>query len=192
MRGGEATADCTRFPLAFRPAGLRFLSRPIPPETSAFLTVGLPPSTFNSGLRRGFHVPRVRDAAGVGALYAPGRRCPPRRRESSARRLPHLSGPPCTLLPHPTGRVLSHEASSRVHCRSPVRPSPCLSPPGGTGALGLLPGASHPAVTSDARPGGDGSSDTDPGLPCHRRHRRPPLQRAVHSPHATSCRTSTR
>ncbi|MDX2938381.1 transposase [Streptomyces ipomoeae] len=33
----------SRFPLAFRPTGLRFLSRPVPPETSAFLTVGPPP-----------------------------------------------------------------------------------------------------------------------------------------------------
>lgn len=163
-----------QFPLAFRPTGVRFLSRPVPPETSAFLTVGPPLSS--SGLRRGFHVPRARDTAGVGALYAPGRRCPPGRRESTARRLPPRSGPPCTPLPHPTGGVFSHETSSRVHWCSPVRPSPCLSSPGGTGTLGLLPGASHPAVASDARPGGDGSSDTNPGLPCHRRHRRPPLQ----------------
>jgi hypothetical protein len=90
-----------RFPLAFRPTGVRFLSRPVPPETSAFLTVGPPPSS--SGLRRGFHVPRARDAAGVGALYAPGRRCPPGRRESTARRLPPRSGLPCAPLPHPTG-----------------------------------------------------------------------------------------
>ncbi|MDQ0600121.1 hypothetical protein QF037_004466 [Streptomyces canus] len=118
----------------------------------------------------------MRDAAGVGALYAPGRRCPPGRRETSARRLPPHSGPPFTPLLHPTGGGFSHETSSRVHWCSPVRPSPCLSPPGGTEVLGLLPGASHPAVASDARPGEDGSSDTNPGLPCHRRHRRPPLQ----------------
>jgi hypothetical protein len=166
----------SRFPLAFRPTGLRFLSRPVPPETSAFLTVGPPPPCLGDGLRRGFHVPRMRDAAGVGALYAPGRRCPPGRRETSARRLPPCSGPPFTPLPRPTGGGFSHEASSRVHWCSPVRPSPCLSPPGGTEVLGLLPGASHPTVASDARPGGDGSSDTNPGLPCHRRHRRPPLQ----------------
>lgn len=69
-----------------------------------------------------------------------------------------------------------HETSSRLHGCSPARSFPCLLPPGGTAALGLLPGASHPAVTSDARPGGNGSSDTDPGLPCRRQHRRPPLQ----------------
>ena len=38
---------------------------------------------------------------------------------------------------------------------SPVRSSPCLWLPDGTGTLGLLPGASHPAVTGEARPGGD-------------------------------------
>jgi hypothetical protein len=164
-----------RFPWPSRPTGIRFLSRPVPPKTSAFLTVSPPPSHGGDGLRRGFHVPRTRDTAGLDALYAPGRRCPPRRRESSARRLPPHSGPPCTPLPHPTGGGLSHQTSSRVHWYSSVRPSPCLSSPGGTGTLGLLPGASHPAVASDARPGGDGLSDTNQGLPCDRRHRRPPL-----------------
>jgi hypothetical protein len=57
---------------------------------------------------------------------------------------------------HPSERAQSNEASSRVHGYSPVRSSPCLWPPDGAEALGLLPGASHPAVTSDARPGGDG------------------------------------
>lgn len=80
------------------------------------------------------------------------------------------------LLSRPTGRALLHETSSRAHGCSPARSFPCLLPPGGTAALGLLPGASHPAVTSDARPGGNGSSDTNPGLPCCRQHRRPPLQ----------------
>jgi len=49
-----------------------------------------------------------------------------------------------------------NEASSRVHSRSPVRPSPCLWLPDGAGALGREPRASHPAVTRDARQGGDG------------------------------------
>ena len=113
---------------------------------------------------------------GLGALYIPGRRCPPERREATARRLPRSSGLPCTPLPLPTGGAFSHETSSRVHGCSPVRSSPRLLPSGGTRALGLLPGASHSAVTSDACPGGDRSTDTDPGLLCCRRHRRPPLQ----------------
>ena len=52
------------------------------------------------------------------------------------------------------------EASTGVHLRSPVRPSPCLvAPPDGTGALGLLLRASHPqqAGPADARRGGDQS-----------------------------------
>ncbi len=49
------------------------------------------------------------------------------------------------------------EASSEVHSRSPVRSSPCLWLPDGSGALGRLLRASHPAVTSDACRSGDGS-----------------------------------
>lgn len=165
-----------RFPLAFRPAGLRFLSRPVPPETSAFLTVGPPPALSGRRPPSGFpRSARARCDRSGRPLY-PGAAVSSRTACISARRLPRLSGPPCTLLLHPTSRAFLHETSSKVHGCSPARSSPCLLPPGGTAALGLLPGAPHPAVTSDARPGGDGPSDTDPGLPCHRRHRRPPLQ----------------
>ena len=53
---------------------------------------------------------------------------------------------------------------------SPVRPSPRLWRPDGAGALGLLPYASDPAVTSNARQGGDRPLSTGPEL--HDHHRR--------------------
>src|SRR4051795_13432766 len=116
-----------------------------PSSRSAYLTNVRPP-----GPRRGFHVPHERVATGVGALSTPGRRCPPRRPllPPGACRFPAASPPP---------RCSSHLARlaltrhTRVHCHSPVRSSPCLWPPGGAAALGLLPRASHPALTRGAR-----------------------------------------
>lgn len=180
----------SRFPLAFRPTGIRFLSRPVPPETSAFLTVGPPPPTKGSGLRRGFHVPRMRDAAGVGALYAPGRRCPPGRRETSARRLPPHSGPPlprCCIPPAGASLTRRHRGFTGV------RPSG-------------LPLACHLRV--ERRSLGFFLELRTPPLPAthvqagtgHRTRTRDypvigvtadPLSESVHSAHATSCRTFT-
>ena len=65
---------------------------------------------------------------------------------------------PTTRIFVPSFRAHHHEASSGVHSRSPVRPSPRpVVPPDGTGALGLLPRASHPrqAGPAGARRGGD-------------------------------------
>ena len=52
---------------------------------------------------------------------------------------------PITQVFVPSSRVRNNEASSGVHSRSPARPSPRpVAPPDGTGALRLLPWASHP------------------------------------------------
>ena len=177
-----------RFPAAFRPPA--FASRAIlfPPGSSAFLTVGLP-DAIDAGPGRGFHVPHARDPAGVGALCTPGTAVFTRPAKTPGRRLPLPNGQPCTpagTASHPPGAHLD-EASSRVHSRSPVRPSPRLWPPDGTRTLRLLPRASHPAVTRDARQGGDGPSSTGPGYviditadlqsTCHS-HMRPRVARA--------------
>jgi hypothetical protein len=60
-------------------------------------------------------------------------------RPAGTRRLP-AAGPLFSRLLTPTGGSAHDEASSRIHLRSPVRPSPACGPPGGTGALGPFPG----------------------------------------------------
>ena len=101
-----------------------------------------------------------------------GRWCAPGRPDSPSRHPPPSSGRPLfSRLPHPTGGSANDEASSRIHLRSPVRPSPACGPPGGTGALGPFPRASHPAVTRSARRGGDGPCALDREL----RHRHQPI-----------------
>lgn len=54
----------SRVPLPF---GSRhpLLGLPVPPRASAPLTIGLP--ALKAGTRRGFHVPRIRDATGEDA-----------------------------------------------------------------------------------------------------------------------------
>ena len=108
-----------------------------------------------------------------------GRWCAPDRRLSSGRHLPLSSGQ--SLRPRsnypPAGVTFTkrHRGFTHVHPSprtqitaqgrepaSPHRSSPRLCPPGGTADLGLLPRASHPAVTHDARRGGDGPSRTGP------------------------------
>lgn len=126
----------------------------LPPGSSAFLAVGLPSqgldpvgvSTFRtSKTRLGWAPPLPRDQW-----------CPP-----SGLSYPKvawcLSAPgPVTAANTPPTRSQDHRASSRVHLRSPVQPSPHLLHPDGRDALGLERSASHPAVTSGAWERGDG------------------------------------
>jgi hypothetical protein len=149
-----------------------------PPSRSAYRDT--------SRTRRGCHVPHGRDPAGVGALCTPGRRCSPRLAPShqpppAVSQRPAL--PPAT---HPISGGIDVEASSRVRVYSPVRPSLACDPDG-SGALGRLLRASHPAVTGNARQSGDGSLNTYPELRCC--HRAQPSNQRAHSNRATSCRT---
>jgi hypothetical protein len=158
-----------RLPVAFPPPA--FASR------SSAARRGIRPSSRSayrtrpqarSGPRRGYRVPHARAATGVGALYTPrtavlipaeGRAQP----APAARRRPVL----ITLLLHPTGRGPLHEASTRVHA---IHPSGLPWPVAARverAALGLLPRASHPAVTGDARRGWDRPSSTDLELHAH-------------------------
>jgi len=58
-------------PVAFRRTGIRLLGILSRRWASAPLTIGLPDPGHGSGPRRGFRVPRMRDATGVGAPYTP-------------------------------------------------------------------------------------------------------------------------
>src|SRR5580704_11896511 len=116
-----------------------------------------------------------------------GQWCAPGQPSSPGRHPPPSSGRPLfsRLLP-PTGGSANDEASSRIHLRSPVRPSPACGPPGGTGALGPFPGlrtlqlpAAH-AGAGTVLAHWTGSYVTDIS--------RSPFDER-HSSHATSCRT---
>ena len=78
-----------------------------------------------------------------------------------------------------------YATTQSVRPRGALRSSPRLWPPDGTGALGLLPRASNPAVTSDARQGGDRpqAQAQDYAVDIGR-----PSVPRVHSYCATSCR----
>jgi hypothetical protein len=134
----------------------------------ASLTVGLPsPPRTPSGLPR---CPRARSDRDGCPLYS-GDAVPTRPAQASRPSLAASQRPTpvprcCFHLP----RAWDNGASSRVHSRSPVRSSPLPVTPGGTGALGRLLRASHPAVTGDACRSGDGHSGTCP----ESRHRHQP------------------
>ena len=125
--------------------GIRFLGilsrRGIPPllrsayrTDSARTPTGFPRSTHTRHGRGG--CPLYPEASGVPATgpHCPVAACRPFQRPG-----------PITQVFVPSSRVRNNEASSGVHSRSPVRPSPRpVAPPDGTGALRLLPWASHP------------------------------------------------
>ena len=72
---------------------------------------------------------------------------------------------PVTAADTPSTQSQSHEASSGVHPRPPVQPSPRPLLPDGRGALGFERSASHPAVTSDAGERGAGPRRRPEGQP---------------------------
>ena len=176
-------------PVAFRPPGIRFLgilSRRglVPLLRSAYPSLmGSDPdgvSTFRAcKMRPGWAPPLPR-----------GQRCSHDQRVNSGRRLPPL---PAARPYHPgvrpvvPGSALRGVTGGLLAFARPVFPSPGCSPDG-TGALGLLPRASHP---QQAGPVGRTSrwgliSNTDQEL--RLRHRRPPLREFTRT-YATSCRT---
>ncbi len=108
---------------------------------SVFRMCELRPGWVPSLLRGGGVLP-TGTASPVGACRFP-----------AASPVPHWNHPPVELL------ITEH---AKIHSRSPVRPFPRPSSPGGTGTLRLLPRASHPAVTHDARQGGNSPMDTGP------------------------------
>ena len=149
--------------------------------TGAFLTVG-PPAPTAAGPQRGCRVAHEQDATGQGAPFTPGtvvRSRPAIILRPAPAALPRPV--PTAPLEHPTCGGNLHETSTGVHLRSPITPGRpdaarrtgklplpaglllACRPRMGQGPLRLLPRASHPAVTRDARQGGDGPTRTGPG-----------------------------
>ena len=177
-----------RFPVAFRPpafASWASCSR------RGFRSPHGRPTRPMPGPRQGFHVPHIRVTAGLGALFTPrpsgaltAGPIPP------AAACPLYQGPgPITPAFIPSPGAIYYEASSRVHSRSPARPSPLPVIPGWNGdLLGSIPGLRTPAGrTCGARQGGGRASSTRPEL--HDRHYRT-SNPCAHSQYATSCRTT--
>jgi hypothetical protein len=125
--------------------GIRFLGILFPPGISALLTVGLPSKSPDPG--RGFHVPHIRDATGLGALFTPrpsgaltAGPIPP----AAARPLCQEPGPITPVFIHLpelslTGR---HQGFTRV--RPPGLPPRLDDPRMERRPLGLLPGLRTP------------------------------------------------
>ena len=166
----EEPASRSRFPAAFRPPA--FASRVIlcPPGSSS-LPHGRPTGRRSLPDPDGVVTFRMVEIRPGWVPSVPrGRRCAPDRSLDPGRRLPPSSGQ--SLFP----ARASHRRESymtrhhRGFTRSPVRSSPACSPRMEREPLGF-PRASHPAVTRDARQGGDGPCTLDREL----RHRHQPV-----------------
>jgi hypothetical protein len=146
-----------RVPVAFRRTGIRFLGilsrRGVPPLLrSAYRAEQPGPDGVST-----FHAHETRP--GWAPPLPRGQRCPHDQLFFPVAACRHFQRPgPITRVFIPSSRACSDEASSGVHSRSPVWPSPRpVAPPDRTGALGLLPQAPHPtrAGPAGARQGGD-------------------------------------
>lgn len=163
---------CRGFPVAFRPPALASWAS-CPAE--AFRPSYDRPTSHrrrwarrSTGPRRGFHFPLTRVAAGLGALFTPRPRgalvtglMPP----ATTRPLCQGPGPIAPVTIPPSGAP-DNEASSRVHSRSPARPSPRPGDPRmERGLLGhKIPGfAPRRPGACDARRGGRRALEHLPG-----------------------------
>ena len=162
--------------------GIRFLGHPAPAGELS-LPHGRPTGHHVTGPQRGCRVAHEQAATGQGALFIPGTvvRSPP---AITFRRAPAALPRPVPTAPleHPICGGHFHETSTRVHAIHPSPQAgwlpaqgrePHLQVPAGLllargprmehGPLRLLPRAPHPAVTRDARRGGDRPPRTGPG-----------------------------
>jgi hypothetical protein len=134
------------------PTGIRFLDILFPPEDSALLTVGLPDRPQTSPDSVGVSVFRTHETRpgwvpsllrGGGVLPTSAASLIGACRFTTASPIPRWNLPPAKLL------ITEH---TKIHLRSPVRPSPRPSPPGGTGTLRLSSGLRTPrSPTAHAR-----------------------------------------
>jgi hypothetical protein len=144
--------------------GIRFSGHPAPAERSASLTVGPPapatPAWASTGLSRSARDRYDRGGCplcpGGGGALPPGQ-VPP----GGTRRLTATG--PYLPLNNPSSGSADDETSTRVHA---IHPSGLPQPvaPGWNGSPWAFPWASHPAVTRDARRGGDGPCALDRAL----------------------------
>ena len=171
----EGLVLLSRFPVAFRLPALAFWSSCSRWGVGLSLRSAYRPT---AGPRRGFRVSHARAAIGVGALSTPGTTVliltGVAHRPASAASQRHVPTPRHSI-PSIRGSA-SRSINQGFKTISPVRSSPRLWHPDGAGALGLEPRASHPALTGDARRGGDRPSSTS--LKHDLRHR-PSLQSCV-------------
>ncbi len=177
------------FPVAFRRTGVRFLGILFPPRVSAPLTIGLPDLTART--RRGYHVPRFRDSAGLGALFTP--------RPAVLTRPTRTPRPP--LAASSSGQALSPRSTSHLpglsitrhhqgftFVRPPGLPLAWSLPRMEQGPFGFFPRLRTPIGRTYRRtPRRGRASSTRPRL--RNRHTSASNLRA-HSQYATSCRTS--
>ena len=107
-------------------AGIRFLGLPVP--AAGFRLSRDRPTHHRTvlGPRRGFHVPHERDTGGFGCPLYSGATVLTQPTKPLRLPLPLLRGQPCTPVFLPSSRAPDNEASSGVHSRSPIHPSPRL------------------------------------------------------------------
>ena len=148
--------------------GIRLLGILLPPRSSVPSRSAY--QAASAWTRRDFHVPHIRVTAGLGAPYPEAQRCSHDRSDPSGRRSPPLPGArPYHPGPHPISRAVHYEASSRVHSRSPARPSPRLVIPWMDQGPWLFPGLRTPTGRDLRRtPGGRHRALAE----LHDRHRR--------------------
>ena len=138
--------------------GVRFSAIRFPPRDWALLTVGLP--TQRVGPRRGYRVPHTRATTRGGRpLYPEDHGAHPARSRSptSVRRFAATS--PCTP-PQPSidAGLCSTRHQPGVHTSSPVRSSPRLTLPDGTGTPWLSPELRTPPTGAGRRTSGRGQA----------------------------------
>jgi hypothetical protein len=107
-------------------AGIRFLGLPVPAEEFCFSHDRPTRHRKALGPRRGFHVPHERDTGGFGCPLYSGATVLTQPTKQLRLPLPLLCDQPCTPVLLPSSRAPYNEASSGVHSRSPIHPSPRL------------------------------------------------------------------
>jgi hypothetical protein len=130
----------SRFPVAFRRTGIRFLGMLFPPRIWAPLTVGLPDRLDGSRTLTGFpRSPYARHGRGGRPLYPETSGVHATDKKSPVAACRSSTARPYTPVLIPSSEAHNNEASTGVQFRSPVRPSPRLRPRMERDALRLLP-----------------------------------------------------